>query len=122
MAELGGPTPPYEPAYAVRLGLLVETAYWMYDNAQPPGNPLPSPPPQFPPGYSFVAWVQMKDFFIDEQDYSFYGFIARKLSKPNSYVLAIRGPRSDSEWRVDFRSLEHTTLPPFPRYSPHVPA
>lgn len=116
MAELSGPTPPYEPAYAVRLGLLVETAYWMYDNAQPPGNPLPSPPPQFPPGYSFVAWVQMKDFFIDQQDYSFYGFIARKLSKPNSYVLAIRGTRSDSEWWDDFRSMEQTTLTGFPGY------
>jgi hypothetical protein len=116
MAELGGPLPPPYSAHAVSLGLFVKTAYWMYDNAQPPGNPLPSPPPQFPSGYSFFAWVQMKDFFIREEDYGFYGLLAQNRLNPNRYVLAIRGTRSDSEWWVDFRSMEQVPLTNFGGY------
>jgi hypothetical protein len=113
MAELGGPLPPPYVAHAVSLGLFVKTAYWMYDHAKPAGNPLPSPPPQFQPGYDFFAWVQMKDFFIKEEDYSFYGLLAQNRSNPNRYVLAIRGTRSDSEWWVDFRSMEQVPLTKF---------
>src|SRR5215475_2231790 len=114
MTDFDGQTPPpYEPAYAVRLGLFVKTAYAMYDNAQPPGNPTPTPPVPIQPGYNFVGWVQMKDFFIHEQDYSFYGILAQNQSNPNRYVLAIRGTRSDIEWWDDFRSEEQVLFPNF---------
>jgi hypothetical protein len=116
MAEPGGPLPPPYAAHAVSLGLFVKAAYSMYDNAQPPGNPLPSPPSPFLPGYDFFAWVQMKDFFINEENYSFYGLLAQNRLNPNRYVLAIRGTRSDAEWWDDFRSMEQTTLTGFPGY------
>jgi hypothetical protein len=116
MAELGGPLPPPYVAHAVSLGLFVKAAYWMYDHAHPAGNPTPTPPSPFLPDYNFVAWVQMKDFFIKEEDYSFYGLLAQNQSNSNRYVLAIRGTRSDSEWWVDFRSMEQVALTNFGGY------
>jgi hypothetical protein len=49
---------------AVFLGQCVEVVYKMYENAQPPNNPTPTPGWPLPNGYKFVAWVQMRDFSL----------------------------------------------------------
>jgi hypothetical protein len=98
-------------AKAAFLGQLVNFAYTMYDND--PSNPTPSPAVPLPGNYQFVAWVQMRDFFIWEGAYTFYGLLARKPSTANEYVLAIRGTSSWTEWWDDFRSMGQTTLPNF---------
>jgi hypothetical protein len=54
-----------DPARAVVYGLLVEAAYKMYEND--PNNLTPAP--SLPMGYTFVAWVQMQDFFLWEDDW-----------------------------------------------------
>jgi hypothetical protein len=94
---------PTQTAQAVTLGKLVNVAYAMYEGAS--GNPLPTPPSPIMTGFEFVAWVQMKDFIVSSTDYTFYGFIARDTSKPNAYVLAIRGTQDLEEWWDDLTSM-----------------
>jgi hypothetical protein len=52
----------YDPSVAVGYGQIINVAYQMYGSA--PANPMPTPPSNFPAGYRFVAWVQMKDFLL----------------------------------------------------------
>ena len=94
---------PYNPVRAVQYGQLVQIAYDMYDAGQ--GGLTPTPPTPFPGGYTFIAWVQMRDFIIEEGDWTFYGFIAQRTSKANEFVLAIRGTGDDIEWWDDLTSM-----------------
>ena len=94
---------PYNPVQAVQYGQLVQIAYDMYDAGQ--GGLTPTPPTTFPGGYTFIAWVQMRDFIIEEGDWTFYGFIAQRTSKANEFVLAIRGTGDDIEWWDDLTSM-----------------
>jgi hypothetical protein len=103
--------PPYDPKLAAFYGQLVNVVYDMYDND--PNNQTPSPPPQLPGNYKFVAWVQMQDFFIWEWPYTFYGLIAQNPSGANDYVLAIRGTSKPVEWWDDFASMDLTPMPGF---------
>jgi Lipase (class 3) len=91
------------PAQAVQYGQLVQTAYDMYNGGQ--GGLTPTPPTPFPGGFTFIAWIQMKDFFIQESDWTFYGFIVQRSSKANEFVLAIRGTGDDTEWWDDLTSM-----------------
>ncbi|QXX74208.1 lipase family protein [Methylovirgula sp. HY1] len=93
----------YNPAQAVLYGQLVEIAYQMYDNA--PANPEPSPPSPFFPGFKFIAWVQMKDFILEESDWTFYGLIAQSIADANKFILAIRGTSNLTEWWDDLTSM-----------------
>jgi hypothetical protein len=97
-----------DPARAVVYGLLVEAAYKMYEND--PNNLTPAP--SLPTGYTFVAWVQMQDFFLWEADWKFYGILAVKTST-NRYVLAIRGTEGLTEWIDDLTSMILVPLPGF---------
>jgi hypothetical protein len=56
----------YDPSVAVSYGQLINLAYQMYGGD--PANSTPTPPSPFPLGYRFVAWVQMKDFLLVEED------------------------------------------------------
>lgn len=93
----------YDPAQAVLYGQLVEIAYHMYDSAQ--GNPAPPPPSPFFPGFKFIAWVQMKDFIIEDSDWTFYGLIAQNMTDTNKFILAIRGTSNLTEWWDDLTSM-----------------
>jgi len=93
---------PYDPQQAVQYGQFIELAYTMYAGA--PTNPTPPPPSSFIAGYKFVAWVQMKDFVIEDGNWTFYGLIAQRTSKSNEFVLAIRGTENLAEWWDDFTS------------------
>jgi hypothetical protein len=92
-----------DPAQAVQYGQLVQTAYDMYDGGQ--GGLTPTPPIPFPAGYNFIAWIQMRDFILQEGDWTFYGFIVQRASKANEFVLAIRGTGDDIEWWDDITSM-----------------
>ena len=93
----------YDPTQAVLYGRLVAVAYQMYDNA--PDNPTPAPPAPFLAGYQFVAWVQMKDFVIEDGDWTFYGLIAQSTTDTNKFILAIRGTSNLTEWWDDLTSM-----------------
>jgi hypothetical protein len=93
----------FDPTAAVNYGRFVSLAYAMY--AAAPNSPTPPPPLQFPTGYKFIAWVQMKDFLIATGGWSFYGIVAQSTSDPNKFVLAIRGTASPVEWFDDATSL-----------------
>jgi Lipase (class 3) len=101
----------YDPARAVQYGRWVELAYSMY--AAAPTNPTPPPPSPFPPDYKFVAWVQMKDFVIEDGNWTFYGLIAQHTAKPNGFVLAIRGTENLTEWWDDLTSAVPVPLKDF---------
>jgi triacylglycerol lipase len=101
----------YDPARAVQYGRWVELAYSMYSAA--PANPTPPPPSPFPPNYKFVAWVQMKDFVIENGNWTFYGLIAQETAKPNGFVLAIRGTENLTEWWDDLTSTVPVPLKDF---------
>jgi Lipase (class 3) len=102
---------PFNPQRAVLYGQFVDTAYSMYESA--PSNPTPSPPSAFPADYKLVAWVQMRDFVVEEGNWTFYGLIAQSTSKPNEYVLAIRGTENLIEWWDDLTSMVAVPLPNF---------
>ena len=91
---------------AVQLGLLVNAAYAMH--ARDPDALTPPPGPDFVPGYDFVAWVQMEDFFSVRKFLQFYGFIARSQSQPAEFALAIRGTSGAVEWFDDLTSMALT--------------
>jgi hypothetical protein len=54
---------PFDSARAVLYGQFLYAAYKMYESA--PRDPTP-PPSVLPADYKFVAWVQMRDFIINE--------------------------------------------------------
>ena len=43
----------------------------------------------------------MRDFIITETNWAFYGLLAQCISRPNEYVLAIRGTEDLTEWWDD---------------------
>jgi hypothetical protein len=93
----------YDPALAVTYGQFVDVAYQMYGSD--PANPTPAPPAALPSGYRFIAWVQMKDFIIESNDWSFYGLIAQSPTDANKFILAIRGTSDLTEWWDDLTSM-----------------
>jgi triacylglycerol lipase len=93
----------YDPALAVTYGQFVNVAYEMYRSD--PSNPTPAPPVALPAGYRFVAWVQMKDFIVESNDWSFYGLIAQSQTDANKFILAIRGTSDLTEWWDDLTSM-----------------
>jgi hypothetical protein len=99
----------YAPAQAVQYGQFVELAYTMYDSA--PNNPTPPPPSPFIADYKFIAWVQMKDFVIEDGNWTFYGLIAQHTINANEFVLAIRGTSNLTEWLDDITSMVPVPLP-----------
>jgi triacylglycerol lipase len=93
----------YDPALAVMYGQFVNVAYQMYGSD--PSNPRPAPPAALPAGYRFFAWVQMKDFIVENNDWSFYGLIAQSPIDANKFILAIRGTGDLTEWWDDLTSM-----------------
>jgi triacylglycerol lipase len=93
----------YNPALAVTYGQFVNVAYQMYGSD--PSNPTPAPPAALPAGYRFFAWVQMKDFIVESNDWSFYGLIAQSPTDANKFILAIRGTSDLTEWWDDLTSM-----------------
>ena len=93
---------PTRAAQAVKLGQFVDVAYQMWQNH--PGVAAPPPPSQLPDGYSFAAWVQMRDFVFASGDLVFYGLIARSPNGGDS-ILAIRGTVTPEEWLDDLTSM-----------------
>ena len=93
---------PFDAATAVDYGLFVKMAYDMY--AAAPTNPTP-PPTVLPAGYTFHAWVKMKDFIVGSGDWSFYGVMVRRTADPSTFVLAIRGTSNLEEWWDDLTSI-----------------
>jgi hypothetical protein len=82
----------------------------MYESA--PKDPTP-PPSALPADYKFVAWIQMRDFIITKTNWTFYGLLARCISKPHEHVLAIRGTENLTEWWDDITSAVAVPLPGF---------
>lgn len=97
----------FDTPTAVSFGKLVDIAYAMYDSA--PSNPTP-PVPTLPSGMRFIAYIQMKDFFIETGPYEFYGFILQYEQTPHRFVMAIRGTSDMTEWYDDLVSM---TLSPW---------
>src|SRR5271166_3688381 len=93
---------PTRAAQAVKLGLFIDAAYQMWKNH--PGVAAPPPPSQLPDGYSFAAWVQMRDFLFASGDLLFYGLIAHSPDGGDS-ILAIRGTQTVEEWLDNLTSL-----------------
>lgn len=85
----------FDPAEAVRYGLLVGMAYEMYESDR--SNPTPPVPSAFPSAYNLTHWVQMKDFVIEDGSWTFYGFIAQTAADESKWVLAIRGTDNNTE-------------------------
>ena len=90
---------PFSPQRAAALGAFVKAAYAMYEADK--ANPTPAPA-EIPAGYDFVAWVTMRDFFINSGPPVFYGLIAEHRSASRDFVLAIRGTSSLLEWWDNF--------------------
>lgn len=90
---------PFSPQRAAALGAFVKAAYAMYEADK--ANPTPAPA-EIPAGYDFVAWVTMRDFFINSGPPVFYGLIAQHRSASRDFVLAIRGTSSLLEWWDNF--------------------
>jgi hypothetical protein len=103
-------TRPFDAARAVFYGQFVKAAYSMYGSA--PSNPTPTPA-VLPAGYNFVAWVQMRDFVIEEGNWTFYGLMAQHASSTNEFILAIRGTADMTEWWDDLTSIVSVPLTGF---------
>jgi hypothetical protein len=68
-----------------------------------------------PPKYNFTAWVRMNDFTPRGRIRpKFYGIIVQRKSDPNSFILALRGTNSGTEWFDDFMSIFPVAMPGFP--------
>lgn len=98
----------FETALAVEYGKLVDIAYSMYSTG--------SLTPKFPgfPGYKFIAWVQMQDFWdSQEKPFCFYGFIVQRENDPNIFVLVIRGTMNFVEFYDDLKAVRLTPIENF---------
>jgi triacylglycerol lipase len=103
MTEANERLAPLDAAKAVGLGLIVDACYDMHDKN--PGDLRPPLPDTITADYFLVGWVQMRDFFIGEGPYVFYGLLLKLKSDPTQAVLAIRGTVGFDEWYADFRSI-----------------
>ncbi len=102
----------YDPSLAVGYGRIISLAYQMYGSD--PSNPTPAPPVDFPEGYRFIAWVQMKDFLlVEEDDWTFYGLIVQSATDESKFILAIRGTSNLTEWWDDLTSMALAPLEGF---------
>lgn len=63
-----------------------------------------TPPAAMPAGFEFVARVIMTDFFRKKEFPEVYGLIAKRTTKPNTFVLAIRGTDDHVEWWDDLKA------------------
>jgi hypothetical protein len=85
---------------AVFNGKFVDAAYAMFD--RDPANLKPEPQSgDIPDPYELVAWIDMTDFFLDDNQPRFYGFIAQSKNASQEFVLAIRGTEGKVEWWDD---------------------
>jgi len=101
---------PFDSERAILYGQFLYAAYNMYGSA--PNNATP-PPIALPADYKFVGWIQMRDFIITETNWIFYGLLEQRISKPNEYVLAIRGTENLTEWWDDITSAVSVPLSGF---------
>ncbi len=107
-AAAAAPSTPFDAAQAALLGSFVAAAYSMFDAN--PGNLTPAQSPDFPPGYSLTAWIQMQDFIVADGPPMFYGFIAQSQAQPGQCVLAIRGTSNPEEWWDDVNAAYRNTF------------
>ncbi|MGO9123622.1 MAG: lipase family protein [Terriglobales bacterium] len=85
---------------AVFYGKFVNAAYAMFK--RDPANLKPEPQPgDIPDPYELVAWIDMTDFFLDDKERRFYGFIAQSKNADQEFILAIRGTEGKVEWWDD---------------------
>lgn len=94
----------FDAAAAIAYGNLINIVYSVYDDPKNQGNPSPPIPP-LPGDFDFIAYVQMKDFFIASTSYQFYGLIAQSSGDPSRFVMAIRGTHGLIEWFDDLASV-----------------
>ncbi|WP_158538530.1 lipase family protein [Chitinophaga skermanii] len=100
--------PTQAPPNALLYASFIEEAYSVYENNPNDINPSLAAYGDFLNGYTLMYNLQMKDFFIDEKPYAYYGFIARNIAT-NEVIVAIRGTADATEWWDDF----HFSLIPF---------
>jgi triacylglycerol lipase len=96
---------PFDKVAAVEYGKFVDAAYTMFEEKPAPPNPL-QPTPNIPTGYTLVAWLNMADFFLNDDTPKFYGFIAQENANAKSFVVAIRGTEGFMEWWDDFQFIK----------------
>jgi hypothetical protein len=85
---------------AVGYGKFVNAAYTMF--RRDTSNLRPEPQPgDIPDPYELVAWIDMTDFFFEDKDPEFYGFIGKSKNASQEFVLAIRGTEGRVEWWDD---------------------
>jgi triacylglycerol lipase len=108
MADTPSATRQFDATLAMQYGLLINIAY---DMCKDPENLTPACP-ESPPGFKFVAWVQMKDFIFDSSTWSFYGLIVQRTDIEGKFVLVIRGtePTNLEEWLDDLSSVAGVPL------------
>jgi predicted lipase len=85
---------------AVFYGKFVNAAYAMFKRNTANLRPAPLPG-DIPEPYNLVAWINMSDFFLDDKDPMFYGFIAQSKTDDEQFLLAIRGTEGKVEWYDD---------------------
>jgi triacylglycerol lipase len=91
---------PLDKADAVFYGKFVVAAYTMFKRS--PANLKPQPQPgDIPDPYELVAWINMSDFFLDDKEPKFYGFVAQNKNASQEFILAIRGTEGKVEWWDD---------------------
>jgi hypothetical protein len=91
---------PLDKSEAVFYGKVVNAAYTMFKRE--PTNLKPEPQQgDIPDPYELVAWINMTDFFLDDKEPKFYGFVAQNKSASQEFMLAIRGTEGKIEWWDD---------------------
>lgn len=105
----------FDPKVAQDYGYLINLAYEMYESAPdddtPPYEGLPPPYIGLPSKYVFTAWIRMNDFTPrGKLKPVFYGLIVQRKSDPNTFVLALRGTDSETEWWDDLTSIFPITV------------
>ena len=109
---------------AIPFGLLAMYAEDMYDAASGPLHP-PADPRIAADGWNVVGYLTAQDAIIptrgspnrkltvDHGKRVFYGFVARNVATPTSYVAAVRGTEGMIEWVIDadFVPIPHPRYP-----------
>lgn len=90
----------FDPHLAVEYGSLIKVSYGMFAAADAPFTP----PAPMPAGFEFVARIIMTDSFRKKEYPEVYGLIAKRTTKPNTFVLAIRGTDDRVEWWEDLKA------------------
>ena len=87
-------------AEAVGYGKFVLGAYAMYERDRNKLCPEPQPG-DIPDTHELQAWIVMSDFILGINTPTFYGYVARKKTAPEAFILAIRGTENIVEWIDD---------------------